>query len=768
MNSFEERLFVLENIVKELQKSVLSLDPKYLANMNPGFDVIEFVSPYNYMSSRYKTTYDTSSGVISDENVTGKNITVSTNIIDLDEVKQKITVNNMIMNNVETLKIFTDSNVVLEELRSVSKLIVNLMNPGELSVTGVINDALHELTTLENVTSISSGAFRNSKIHKIDLRDVVACGSRGFYGCVGLVSVDIPKLETVSDKLFYNCSNLTKVVAPTVLAIENRGFYGCVGLISVDIPLVKIIGKFAFAECKNLTTVNGDNITNIGESSFYNCSKLTKINISGVTTLQDRAFGNCSGFTRINLTSSVSICGFAFEGCTKLYEINLGERIINIGARCFQNCDDLKKIIVSSKSTLDRIRPTILREGIDAELFSDTREISPKYKDVNYESIGYELSVDGEPEVIGVTDERFEREGYDVVEVVSPGKYLSIKNRTTYDNGIVSDSLTNGPTLDISMNLSNLDGVSITPKISSLAFDKVTEVVAYVDSSIPLADMKSVKKLTLKSVPRCTLSVSTPANPALKELIVSENIVEISPGSFKKTKISKICLGDVRTLGDYSFEGSDMLVYVRGDSVLSIGNACFNDCVQLLGVSFPMTKIVMEAGFNNCSRLTSVNLPYVTEIGAEGFKGCVLLKNVSLPRVVKLGDYCFSGCKRLLEISLPELISIGVECFNGCIGLTDVDFPKAKTVADWGFYNCENLVDVNMPEVTSIGSSTFCGCKNITKFEFSEHLEEIGKYCFVDCENMEFRSKRLRAITNMSVLSDKYGMETGTIASDTL
>ena len=69
-----------------------------------------------------------------------------------------------------------------------------------------------------------------------------------------------------------------------------------------------------------------------------------------------------------------------------------------------------------------------------------------------------------------------------------------------------------------------------------------------------------------------------------------------------------------------------------GDSVTSIGNGAFNDCIALRSVTIPNSVTSIGGGaFNNCPSLTSVTIPdNVTGIGDYAFNDCFGLASLTI------------------------------------------------------------------------------------------------------------------------------------------
>lgn len=112
------------------------------------------------------------------------------------------------------------------------------------------------------------------------------------------------------------------------------------------------------------------------------------------------------------------------------------------------------------------------------------------------------------------------------------------------------------------------------------------------------------------------------------------------------------------------------------DSVMTIGESAFEDCVNLTDVSIPesVTYIVNYA-FCNCNRLTRIHIP---------------------DSVAFLGRSSFDGCSSLTSVAIPiSLTSISFEVFQDCSNLTSIYIPDSVTaIALWAFDGCENLKDV--------------------------------------------------------------------------
>jgi hypothetical protein len=118
------------------------------------------------------------------------------------------------------------------------------------------------------------------------------------------------------------------------------------------------------------------------------------------------------------------------------------------------------------------------------------------------------------------------------------------------------------------------------------------------------------------------------------------------------------------------------------------GNA-FNiikDNAYITGVILPDTLTsIGDYAFYQCVSLTSVTIPAsVTSIGAGAFWGCTSLTSVTIPAsVTSIGASAFRDCSSLTSVTIPAgVTSIGNNAFNGCSNLTSVTFAGSAAVVD--------------------------------------------------------------------------------------
>ena len=224
------------------------------------------------------------------------------------------------------------------------------------------SDEYTEITNLiipNSVTSISSNAFYGcSGLISVEIQNgVTSIGSYAFRNCTGLTSINIPSsLASIGGSAFKGCTSLTSIEIPgSVTSFGGSAFEGCTSLTSVVILNgVTSIGSSAFLDCSSLTSIEIPNsMTSIGDRAFYNCSSLTSIEIPNiVTSIGARAFYNCSSLTSIEIPNIVtSIDDYTFAGCSGLTSIEIPSSVTNIGWRAFSGCTGLTSVEIPNSVT---------------------------------------------------------------------------------------------------------------------------------------------------------------------------------------------------------------------------------------------------------------------------------------------------------------------------------------------------------------------------------------------------------------------------------
>lgn len=250
----------------------------------------------------------------------------------------------------------------------------------QLYINGV--DMSNELVIPTTVTSISKGAFYNSKtLTSVTIpNSVVKVSEYSFFDCDNLknISVDAETVEVGAFGLFggtWTDRSLYVTIGSSVKNLYDdfgesaiRGFGGGqIGVERINITDLEAwcnmnysnIGAPSFClndvEIKDLVIPDG--IRKIRDRAFIYCSGLKSVTFpTSVTEIGNFAFKNCSGLTSIDIPTWVTTIGEgAFEGCRRLTSVDLSNRVTTIGEGAFEGCSGLTEIdIPASVTTIGR------------------------------------------------------------------------------------------------------------------------------------------------------------------------------------------------------------------------------------------------------------------------------------------------------------------------------------------------------------------------------------------------------------------------------
>lgn len=163
------------------------------------------------------------------------------------------------------------------------------------------------------VTSVSDGAFKNSKVTSVKLgKNVTTVGKNAFKGC----------------------KKLTKVTFPAKLQkVEAGAFTGCTKLKAVSLPAAtKTIGAKAFKNCKSLKKIT------IGQAP----KKTRKAQILFGSYNQGKTLFAAPASAKVSIGAS------ALENCVKLRSVIINSQVTKIGSKTFQHCKELARVLVKS------------------------------------------------------------------------------------------------------------------------------------------------------------------------------------------------------------------------------------------------------------------------------------------------------------------------------------------------------------------------------------------------------------------------------------
>ena len=156
---------------------------------------------------------------------------------------------------------------------------------------------------------------------------------------------------------------------------------------------------------------------------------------------------------------------------------------------------------------------------------------------------------------------------------------------------------------------------------------------------------------------------------------LSSGLTKIPGWCFQGCKALSGCTipSNIKTIGDYAFQGSGLVSMEVPDTVTSIGDGAFGACESLtsLSIGSGVTEIPADMCYGDGS-IASVTLPgTITAIGISAFQSCAKLTAITLPSGLKtIGAYAFYG-SGLVSMEVPDTVtSIGYKAIGGGIPVT--------------------------------------------------------------------------------------------------
>ncbi len=587
-------------------------------------------------------------------------------------------------------------------------------------------------------------------------------GEAAFYGCKGLVSINLPySITSIGKWAFLDCTALTSVAIPSSMtSIETGVFEGCTNLASIKIPAsVTTIGDNAFSGCINLAIEIPTTITNLSGTSFdgiktlYWNSTYSPAGILNMTQPNTIVFGD-------NVTS---IDRGTFNNCHRLKSISIPASVVYINARAFEGLYDLEHLYWNSKVALSK---TNILENSKSTLKSFVLGDSVTNFDwialvgcSNLESLSVEP---GNPVYDSRDNCNAIIESIDTITWYDPdydyGRYYyeyssyyynvdkysqKVKNRLILGckNTVIPNNITciGGG----SFSNCNIESIVIPNSITNIEYGAFAGCTNLKSLFLPA----SVNNIDGNIIQRCTNleTIKVDSNNMTYDSRNNCNaIIETSTGKLIAGCKNTFIPSGVTKIENYAFNGCIGLTSMDiPSSITSIGEGAFFECSGLENILLPdgITEIAVET-FHSCSSLTSIVLPSnLKAIKYIAFSGCSSLESIIIPSgVTRIYNGTFSGCSSLKSIILSANVdTIDSGAFWGCSSLTSIDIPsKVNYIGSNAFRGCSSLLSLTIPDgVKIIEPYLVAECGSLKTINIPSSIDSVGQYAFAECSSLE-------------------------------
>ncbi|MDR1725702.1 MAG: leucine-rich repeat protein [Bacteroidales bacterium] len=472
----------------------------------------------------------------------------------------------------------------------------------------------------------------------------------------------------------------------------------------------------------NTVTYNGNNYTvnAIGEYAFRSCEDVMSVTVPvSITLIGYGAFNGCTNLTSFIIPNSVTeISDYAFMYCSNITSISIPASVITIGSDVFYACTSLASIDVDINNP---IYSSV--EGIMYNKIQDTLLCCPQMKTGAI--------------IIPAS-----------VKMINGNAFIDCTKLTSV---VIGDSVTEIG-LAAFQGCNGLTAITIPNSVvtvGSMAFESCSGLI---DVSIG----KGVTSLGDLVFYGCTsltiINVDSNNNNYSSNEGILYNKIRDTLILCPQMKSGAITIPNtVLTIAYAAFAESAITLVTMNDSLLTIGEFAFANCIGLTDVQIPnLVNVIGDAAFQDCGNLSSVVIgSSVNSIGGSAFAGCTVLQNITSlamnPPMV--ADWAF--------YDVPLNASIHVPCYS---------VSAYKSATQWSeFSNYTDCIGVNLNDFeTTINMNIYPNPTNDKLFIEGNDFDKIiiydllGKMVLMSGkEKVIDVSKLARGIYNLQLITNE-------------
>lgn len=596
----------------------------------------------------------------------------------------------------------------------------------ENTFTYYIPSSLTSVTVGVNGGKLHQGAFENCRnITNIILKQSdYYIGTKVFYGCESLISLDLSKATSIAAGALGKCSSLTELKLPFIgqepglTENKNNVLFGFIFETAEGgtdyIPQDRHYraeqnywtgaakGTSYYYIPESLETVNIA-VGPLYYGSFSGCEKIKSINIKdteAITTIPENAFLNCAALERFDIPQEATSIGVsAFQGCSSFSSIVIPSSVTSISELAFADCTKVSSL------TLAGVLSGGVGTGVFKSLGQNTSGVTVTFGD-NVTTVPsnffYNESTEDAAKITRVVLHN---------NIESLGE-SAFKNCTYLTNLTIPNSI-DTLTQNVLAGCTSLVSIVIPDSITSIGANALSGCSSLLGLTLPdslesigqgaFASCSSLKTVRYNSTNLSNEDGHTYFTGAGQasgvDLIISASVTSIPQNAFKGLKIGSIKF-EGAACQDF---GADAFADNGIDTTMSVYITDVGAWIQSEFANENATPL--SAGgrlYENDNEITECTVNY--DIHDYVFRGCESIEKVTIDQGVKsIGNYAFSGCTNLSTLEFAEnseLETIGVRSFSGCEGLTEVSIPSTvETINDSAFAKCKSITTMTLPFV---------------------------------------------------------------------
>lgn len=528
---------------------------------------------------------------------------------------------------------------------------------------------------LGNGLRVDASAFEKCTSLREAVCPAQQAGESVFAGCVSLVRAELPRVENLSKRMFYNCTSLETCICTRAETVQAFCFCGTRRLRQYDFSALKRIGEYAFDGCESLKYAEFQDGVHLMPHALEDCSGLEEIRLSGeqgAIRPEEYALAGCTGLRRVEYHGKEWL--FQCYGDILSPEIPEMVRLLFHSAfSCFTV--EQETYLTRYRGAAGAVRIPMGIRRIAAEVFRDAMMLEQVEIPESVEYIGAR-AFHGTP---WLAQKRREAPMVTVRDML-------------LDGSACAGEVVLSPDIRLVCGWAFANGLDIT----GIRFSERRSVQV---GEYAFRNCINLREMTLPD--GMVVHFTGLADRGRELPPLAEQAVMDSLNCFKTDEngVLRECTGNISRLR-------------LACGITEIGEGTFQDGNLLTTVTFSET---------------------VTKIGARAFAGCKWLWEVrQAERVTSIGAHAFSGCGMLRCVELSEdLQQIGARAFENCTALEEVQIPEGvEEIPERAFYRCHSLKNIKLPSTLKrIGREAFAFCGGASGLQVPEGVY-VGERAF--------------------------------------